>query len=147
MRPARAPVNAGVLAGIAAGGALGALLRYGLTSWVRATSGVGYAAGMVLAINVAGSFLMGVLVVWVVRRPGPGWLRPFLGTGVLGGFTTFSTYAADTRGLLADDSLAAGVGYLLLTPALAIGACWLGVQLMDGILGGRLPAEPESGDR
>ncbi|HWJ76216.1 MAG TPA: fluoride efflux transporter CrcB [Kaistia sp.] len=51
-----------------------------------------------MAINILGSFLMGVIAAWFVLRPGPGGtqeLRIFLTTGVLGGFTTFSTFSLD----------------------------------------------------
>ncbi len=52
-----------------------------------------------MAINILGSFLMGVIAAWFVLRPGVGGtqdLRVFLTTGVLGGFTTFSTFSLDT---------------------------------------------------
>jgi CrcB protein len=54
-------------------------------------------------------------------------LRPFLGVGVLGGYTTFSTYAVQTRNLWAHDHPGTAVAYLLLTPTLALVAVTLGV--------------------
>ena len=84
---------------IAVGGALGSVARWGLAQALphRASE---VAWGTVVA-NVAGSFLLGLLMalvldVWSERR----YARPFLGVGVLGGFTTFSTYELDARGLL-----------------------------------------------
>ena len=147
----RYPSLAGdILAAIAAGGALGAVARYAVTSWDGLTRAVdvgwGGVSDGVLIVNAVGSFLMGLLVCFVVRRPAHRLLRPFLGTGFLGGFTTFSTFAYDTRALwTAGESLAAA-SYLILTPVTAIGACWLGVQAMHRILGWPLPREDEAGD-
>lgn len=80
-----------VLLAVAAGGVLGALARYGLTSAFPARSG-GF-DWAVLGINVSGCFAIGVIVLLLSesRRENP-LLRPFLTTGVLGGFTTFSSY-------------------------------------------------------
>ncbi|MEU8897237.1 CrcB family protein [Nocardia sp. NPDC048505] len=90
---------AAVLVVIALGGALGALGRYGLTlAWPASPGGFPWA---VFTINVAGSFLLGALMVVLTEvRPAHPLTRPFLGVGVLGGFTTFSTYANDFRALL-----------------------------------------------
>ncbi len=98
---------------VAVGGALGSLARYGL-----AVAGPGLVT--TLATNVLGSFALGVLV---ARRPEGRWSRPFLGTGVLGGFTTFSTFAVQT----VDASVPAGIAYVAGTLALGIGAASLGM--------------------
>src|SRR5437763_10088263 len=84
---------------IAAGGALGALARYGVS--LALPTQPGHFPWGTFAINVVGCALIGVLMVlimevWSAHRL----LRPFLGVGVLGGFTTFSTYAVDLLGLL-----------------------------------------------
>jgi CrcB protein len=99
-----------VLAAIAAGGVLGAEARYGL---VRA---VPHAAGRwpwsTLVVNIVGSLLIGVLMAVLAARAAPWPLaRPFLGTGVLGGFTTFSTYAVDLRTLAAHGEAGLALGY------------------------------------
>lgn len=86
------------LAVIAIGGVLGAEARYGVATalphggaaWPWAT----------LVTNVVGSFLIGVLMITVERRAPHPLVRPFLGVGVLGGFTTFSTFALDAQHLL-----------------------------------------------
>ncbi|CAM5350095.1 Putative fluoride ion transporter CrcB [Streptomyces microflavus] len=86
-----------VLGAVAAGGALGALARYGaLVLWPTADGGFPWT---VFAVNVSGCALIGVLMVLTVERGRVTHplVRPFLGVGVLGGFTTFSTYAADVR--------------------------------------------------
>jgi CrcB protein len=81
---------------IAVGGGIGSVLRYGLESAVPSAPGSFPVATLV--INLLGSLLLGALVVAVteVWRPHP-LLRPALGTGLLGGFTTFSTLAVEVR--------------------------------------------------
>src|SRR6266508_2602877 len=89
-----------VLAAVATGGALGALSRYGVArAWPRQPGGFPWAT---FAINVSGCLAIGVLLVVITEvRATHRLARPFLGTGVLGGFTTFSTYAVETEHLLA----------------------------------------------
>ncbi|MFD2080680.1 CrcB protein [Actinopolymorpha cephalotaxi] len=118
----------GTTAVIAAGGALGALARYGLT--VAVPDGSGAFPWGTLLVNVIGCALIGVLMtllleVWVAHRL---W-RPFLGIGILGGFTTFSTYAVQTRALLAAGQTATGLLYLFGTVAAALVAVWFGAHL------------------
>jgi CrcB protein len=110
-----APAEPLLLLVVAAGGVLGSLSRYGLGE-VR--SGL----ATTLAINVVGAFLLGLLV---GLRPHGRWSRPFLGTGVLGGFTTFSTFAVQT----VDASAATGIVYAAGTLVLGIGAAALGLRV------------------
>lgn len=144
------PREPAVLAAVAVGGAVGATARWGLGSWTALTEaldpGWGGSAGAVLAINVFGSFLMGLLVCWLLRRPGHRLARPFLGSGILGGFTTFSTFAYDAHSLWSAGESLTAASYFILTPVLAILACWVGVRAMHRLLGGRLPAEADAGD-
>ena len=79
---------------VALGGAVGAVLRYLTNVGAKQAFGPGYPYGT-LIVNIVGSFLMGVLVV-VLARKGGNHLAPFLMTGVLGGFTTFSAFSLDT---------------------------------------------------
>ncbi|MEU4236156.1 CrcB family protein [Actinoplanes sp. NPDC026619] len=83
-----------VLAAISAGGVLGALARYGIAAaWPHDPGGFPWST---LVINVTGCFLIGVLMVIVTRvTPNQRLLRPFVGVGILGGYTTFSTYIVD----------------------------------------------------
>jgi CrcB protein len=85
---------------IAAGGAIGALLRYWTSTGVHAWLGRGFPYGT-LFVNVLGSLLMGFLFVWLIDRmaAGPA-LRAFLLIGVLGAFTTFSTFSMETLNLM-----------------------------------------------
>jgi fluoride exporter len=84
----------------ALGGALGALARWGLAeAFPSSPTGLPWAT---LAVNLAGCLLLGVLTaVLAARAPANPWARPFLGVGLLGGFTTYSTFAVEVV-LLAD---------------------------------------------
>ena len=78
---------------VATGGAIGAVLRYLSNVAVMRWVGPGFPFGTVF-VNVAGSFLMGVVIVILAEKSGHRF-APFLTTGVLGGFTTFSTFSLD----------------------------------------------------
>jgi fluoride exporter len=67
-----------------------------------------------------------LLTEWTTAHP---LARPFLTTGVLGGFTTFSTFATDAEELLRLDHPATALGYLVGTPVAAVAATWVGVRL------------------
>lgn len=100
-----------VPAAIALGGALGALARYGLSAAVPHAPGA--FAWSTALVNVSGCFLIGVLMVLVTGVwPELRLLRPFLGTGVLGGYTTFSTHVIDVQRMLAADAPATALLYL-----------------------------------
>ncbi len=78
---------------VATGGALGAVARYLTGVATLRLAGPGFPWGT-LAVNIAGSFLMGVLVVWLAAKGGNRF-SPLLMTGLLGGFTTFSAFSLD----------------------------------------------------
>ncbi len=112
------------LAMVALGGVLGASARYGIGLLLPPAPGT-FPVGTLL-INVVGGFLIGVLIDAVAERP---LLRPFAITGILGGFTTFSTYAVDTEQLLATGRLGTAVAYLVGTLVGALVATWVGLAL------------------
>ena len=112
------------LAVVALGGLLGASARYGVGLLLPHMAGT-FPLGTLL-INVVGGFLIGVLIDAVAERP---LLRPFAITGILGGFTTFSTYTVDTEQLLAAGMLATAGAYLVGTLVGALAATWLGLAL------------------
>jgi fluoride exporter len=116
----------GAVAVVAAGGVLGSLARWAVG--LALPTPAGSFPWATFGINVLGSLLMGVLVVVVteVREAHP-LVRPFLGVGVLGGFTTFSTFATDAHALLAGEHRATALAYLAATVVGAVGACALGV--------------------
>ncbi|GAB3590883.1 CrcB family protein [Angustibacter peucedani] len=104
------PRRSDALLVVALGGALGCLARWGLTRALPVAPDVPWAT---LTANLVGCLALGALMVVVVeRRRGHPLLRPFLGVGVLGGFTTFSTYALDARALVADDRALLALGYV-----------------------------------
>jgi CrcB protein len=113
-----------ILATIAAGGATGAAARYLIgQGWPTPAGALPFTT---LAINVLGCALIGVLMVlitevWSRQRL----LRPFLGTGVLGGFTTFSTYTVDIQQLVAGAHVVTSLLYLVITPIGALLAVWV----------------------
>lgn len=116
-----------MLAVIAAGGALGSAARYGLAVVLPqdAARGLPWAT---LAVNAVGCLLIGVLMVLTTEVfAAHRLIRPFIGVGVLGGFTTFATYSVEIRTLLDRGATALGLGYLALTVAVALGAVAVGV--------------------
>jgi fluoride exporter len=117
-----------ILAVISIGGGLGSGARYGMT--LLLPTAAGHFPWSTFLTNVVGCWGIGALMVlitevWSAHRL----LRPFLGVGVLGGFTTFSTYAVDVRGLLQPGSVPVAFGYLAGTVASALLAVILGVAL------------------
>ncbi|MCX4636261.1 fluoride efflux transporter CrcB [Streptomyces sp. RPA4-5] len=112
-----------VIGVVAAGGGIGAAARYGAALvW---PTGEGSFPWTILAVNVVGCALMGVLMVMVTEVwPAHRLLRPFLGTGVLGGFTTFSTYAVDIQRLIDARHPAQAMAYLAGTLLAALAAVW-----------------------
>ncbi|MFJ3442222.1 fluoride efflux transporter FluC [Streptomyces sp. NPDC086081] len=131
-RPGRPAVaagrQAGVLAAVMAGGVIGACARYGATLLWPAVPGT--FPWTTFWINVTGSAAMGVLMVLITERATAHPLvRPFLGTGVLGGYTTFSTYAVDARGLFVGHRPGTALLYLAATLAAALFAVWAGAAL------------------
>jgi len=88
-------------------------------------------------VNVVGSLLIGVLMYYVVEvNPDHRYVRPFLGVGVLGGFTTFSAYAVETRGLLTDGQVPLALLYVFGSLLLALLATWAGLGLGRRLMGG-----------
>lgn len=126
-----------VLAVIAVGGATGALARWGTSvAWPVAAGAFPWTT---LQVNALGAFLIGVLMVLVRTRGRESrLLRPFLGVGVLGGYTTFSTYSLDIHQLLLDHRAGLAGAYLAASVALGLVGAWLGV-LTGGTIARSLP--------
>jgi CrcB protein len=118
-------VHGDVLAVIAVGGALGSLARWGLTRALPHPTGTFPWATFVA--NVTGCALLGLLMVFVLQVwPPSRYVRPFLGVGVLGGYTTFSTYLLDVHDLLRSGRPVTAVGYLLASLVVGLVAVWAG---------------------
>lgn len=123
-----------VLAVISLGGMLGASARYGMASWIpTAPHGFPWAT---LWTNLSGSFLLGFLFVLLLERfPPTKLLRPFLATGIIGAFTTMSTYEVETALLIKDGHATTGLLY-------GLGSLIAGLALAyTGILAGRLTSD------
>ncbi|GAA5060672.1 fluoride efflux transporter CrcB [Nocardia callitridis] len=115
-----------VLAVVALGGGLGALGRYGITQAMPTAPG--HFPWATFCTNLSGCFAIGILMVlvtevWSAHRL----IRPFLGTGLLGGFTTFSTYTVEIHDLLRPGAAITGLVYLFATLLGALVAVFLGV--------------------
>jgi CrcB protein len=115
-----------VLGVIVLGGVLGAEARYGVGLALPAPTGAWSWA--TLLMNISGCLLIGVLMVVITELITPHRLvRPFLGIGVLGGYTTFSTYIVDVLSQADAGQLGPAVAYFVLTPLVAVLACATGV--------------------
>jgi CrcB protein len=111
---------------IAVGGALGSLARWGVNQVLPSTA-TGFPWATLLE-NVTGGLALGALMtlildVWPPNR----YVRPFLGVGVLGGYTTFSTYMLDTHALLVAGRPGPAAAYLFGTLLSGLVAVWLGI--------------------
>lgn len=109
------------------GGALGAMARYGVGIATVRAIGHGFPVG-VLSVNIVGSFLMGVFVVLAAQRGLTAW-SPFVMTGLLGGFTTFSAFSLEAVTLYERGAVAQAGLYVTLSVALSIGGLVLGIWL------------------
>ncbi|HTJ32323.1 MAG TPA: CrcB family protein [Dactylosporangium sp.] len=134
LRPSPVPV----LAAISAGGVCGALARYAVArTWPHDPGGFPWAT---LVINVTGCLLIGVLMVIVTEvATGRRLLRPFLGVGVLGGYTTFSTYAVEIHQTAAAGAPWTALAYLAGTLAGALPAVWAGSALARALIVAKAP--------
>ena len=134
-----------LLGAILAGGAVGTIGRYLLESVFPAAAGQWPWA--TFTINVAGAFLLGVLLFALARRGADTGsrrlLRLMLGTGVLGAFTTYSTFAVEVHALFGGGHLGTGMGYALASVATGVVAA-AGVALLARRLVPARRAEPEA---
>ena len=112
---------------IATGGAAGALLRFWMSQGVYQLFGRGFPYGT-LAVNVLGSFLMGLLFVYLLDRShiAPEWRAAIL-IGLLGAFTTFSTFSIETLNLFEQGEQLKALMNAVLSVVLCLFATWLGV--------------------
>ena len=111
------------------GGALGALLRFWVSHGVHSVLGRNYPYGT-LTVNVLGSFLMGWLYIVLTEHLelGQAW-RSLLLVGLLGAFTTFSTFSLETLHLLEDGDIQKAIVNVVTNITFCIGAVWLGVVI------------------
>jgi CrcB protein len=118
---------------IAAGGAAGSVLRYGLSTLVHNFSGREFPYGT-MAVNVLGCLLMGFLFVLLVERlSSDSVVRAALLIGVLGGFTTFSSFSIETFNLIEDGLWLKATLNAAGSLILCLGATWIGVAAARAI--------------
>jgi CrcB protein len=110
---------------VAAGAAVGAPLRFVVDRWAREHTRAGTILGT-LVVNVAGSFVLGLVAGWPSL---PTWVLPLVGIGFCGALTTFSTLAFETWVFLEERAWRPFVANLALTLGLGLGAAWLGYLL------------------
>lgn len=112
------------------GGFLGANARYWLGRAIVERTGSAFPWGT-LAINLSGAFLIGVIaqLLLIRQEDSPAW-RWFLVVGVLGGYTTFSSYALEIVALLQSDRALRAAAYLIASNVLGVALCLLGVTLV-----------------
>jgi CrcB protein len=126
----RSGPGAADLAAVAVGGGIGSLARYLLAAAFPAGQGFPWA---IFAVNVSGCFCLGLLMVYLLEVwPPRRFLRPLLATGLIGGYTTFSTYAAGVMTLLTGHSPGAAGAYALSSIVAALAAVWCGMRVARG---------------
>ena len=112
---------------VALGGALGGAVRYAASVAAVAWLGVGFPWGT-LAVNLAGSFLIGLVQQFAVDSSlVPENARLFLTTGIMGGLTTYSAFSYETARLMEANAWATAWLYVVLTTALCLALCFLGI--------------------
>ena len=117
---------------IALGGVLGSLARYAVPLGLGEQA---YDAGpaawpwATLSVNLVGALLIGLIAASAWVDSGPSWRGPFLITGVLGGFTTFSAFALETGGMLDSGRIGLAAVYVVVTLAAGLVAVRIGIRL------------------
>jgi fluoride exporter len=121
-------IDVRVIAAVGVGAALGGILRLLVTQLVVARAGAGYGFYATLFINVSGSFLIGVVIEMAQTRANvsPLW-RYFLATGILGGYTTFSTFSYEALSLATGGFAVTSLLYMLGSVGLGIAAAFGGI--------------------
>jgi CrcB protein len=118
---------------VAIGGALGSVARYGTGVAVGRVWNLSFPLGTML-INIAGSLVMGLFIGYLARTT-PSWqadARLFVAVGVLGGFTTFSSFSLDTISMIERGDIGPALAYVLASVIIGIGALYVGLLVMRG---------------
>ena len=119
---------------VALGGAIGAVARYQSVVWISRLIGLGFPWGT-LFVNIVGSFVMGLFIeFFTLRTSGDQEFRAFFAVGVLGSFTTFSSFSLDVAMLYERGHLMAAGGYILASVALSILGLFSGLWVMRTVV-------------
>jgi|TARA_B110000971_G_scaffold184687_1_gene192533 CrcB protein len=116
---------------VALGGAIGAALRFLTGVGILRLIGPGFPVA-VMGVNVFGSFMMGLFVVFATQR-GVAQLNPFVMAGLLGGFTTFSAFSLEAVNLFERGAMGQALAYVVMSVVLSIGGLMLGLMIARGI--------------
>ncbi len=117
------------------GGALGSLARYQFGRLAGHLFGTGWPWGT-LGVNIVGGLVMGLLAGWLARfaTGGGEQVRLLIGVGVLGGFTTFSSFSLETALMIERGLYGSAALYALLSVALSVAALFAGLMLMRSVV-------------
>ena len=126
-------MNFVVMAAVAVGGAIGSVARYLIAGWIQSAAWQGFPFGIFL-VNVSGGFVMGLLTELMalkfnVSLP----VRAFLTTGVLGGYTTFSTFSLESALLIQRGAIPSAVMYIVGSALFSILALFAGLWIVRAI--------------
>jgi len=117
---------------IGIGGAFGAVSRYVASGWVQTVTGAFFPWGT-MAVNVAGSLVLGFVMVWLQSTTSSAELRDLITIGFLGSFTTFSTFSYETVAMLRDGEWWRAGGYTAGSVVLGLLAVTLGAFLAAAV--------------
>lgn len=128
-------MDAGIrdIALVAMGGAIGSVARYGVGKLMGPQAGGGI-PWQTFLVNATGAFLIGLLLVAAARLGWPGWWRPLLAVGILGGYTTFSTFALETVELAMRGAWGTAAAYSLGSVAVGLAAAAAGILIGRAVL-------------
>jgi CrcB protein len=125
----------GVIAAVGIGGGIGALIRYYVAGWVQPSSWSGFPIG-IFVVNITGGLAMGLIVALAaLKLQMTPEVRAFLTTGVLGGYTTFSTFSLESAMLMERGAYAQAAAYVVGSVVLSILAIFLGFWLVRAVYG------------
>jgi len=136
MKPSRRH-GASVAVALGTGGVIGALARYAVARALPVASGA--FPWSTFVINVSGSLALGFVVVWLLERfPRDRFARLFVGTGIIGAYTTFSTLEVDAALLVRDHHVLVAVLYVVASLAAGLVAVWFGTYVARISIGARV---------
>jgi len=123
-------MNYPVIGAVAVGGAIGSVARYVLNGFIQSAAWGGFPFGIFI-VNISGGLIMGILtelmaLKWNVSLE----LRAFLTTGILGGYTTFSTFSLDSAMLIERHAYGQAVAYIAGSALLSIAALFAGLWIV-----------------
>jgi len=126
-------VNPAILLAVALGGALGSLLRYFVASAIQSVASPGFPWG-IFVVNISGGFVMGLIVeLGALKLQISPEVRAFLTVGILGGYTTFSTFSLDSVLLIQRGAYLSAAAYIAGSAALSILALFAGLWVVRAL--------------